>query len=187
MRLAPRPARLGNGRAAGHNRGMHRLLLISLAALLGACGSTSSDHTTSGQSARASTAGYDLYGAGTSAASAVPVETVLAEPAAYVGKPVKVSGPIVGTCLKKGCWMRLGSAEKNVFVKFKDYGFFVPTSGVDGREAIVEGQLAVETQSIDEVKHYLEDAGKHDEAAKVTAPRQVVSFMATGVAIKKPQ
>ena len=79
---------------------MQRLLLISVAALLGACGSTAHDHTTSGQTASASTAGYDLYGAGTSSATAVPVAAVLAEPPAYVGKPFKVSGPIVGTCLK---------------------------------------------------------------------------------------
>lgn len=165
---------------------MQRLLLVGIAALLSACGSTPSDPTSTGAAATATTAGYDLYGAGVSKATAVPVGEVLQQPAAYVGKPFKLSGPIVGTCLKKGCWMRVGSAEQNVFVKFKDYGFFVPTSGVDGREAIVEGQLAVETQSIEDVKHYLEDAGKHEEAAKVGAPRQVVSFMATGVAIKKP-
>lgn len=167
-------------------RGMQRLLIASVLALLGACGSTPNDNAASQTSASAKSAAYDMYGAGTQVVSAVPVAKVLEQPAAYAGKPCRITGPIVGTCAKKGCWMRLGGAEQNVFVKFKDYGFFVPTGGVEGREAVIEGQLAVETQSVEEVKHYLEDAGKHAEAAKVTAPRQVVSFLATGVAIKKP-
>lgn len=129
---------------------------------------------------------YDQYGAGTTSASAVSIDRVLADPEPYLGKLVKIEGPIVTTCPKKGCWMRLGRPDDHVFVRFKDYGFFVPTSGVEGRTAIVEGQLAMEVQSVEQVRHYLEDAGKHEEAAKVTEPRRVLSFLATGVAIEQP-
>ncbi|MGK0251839.1 MAG: glucose/arabinose dehydrogenase, partial [Gammaproteobacteria bacterium] len=40
---------------------------------------------------------------------------------------VKFEAPINAVCKSKGCWMRLDIAEEEkVFVKFKDYGFFVP-------------------------------------------------------------
>ncbi len=176
---------------------MNRLSLFGLSVLLAACGSTSNStndapapvaKNTPAAATPApapATAAYDFYGAGTPVDGAVAVDAALANPAAYAGKTVLLSGPIVGTCATKGCWMRLGSEQKNVFVKFKDYGFFVPTGGVEGRDAVINGELKVVTQSVEELKHYYEDAGKPDEAAKITEPRTVVTFMATGVAIKK--
>jgi hypothetical protein len=164
-----------------------RIAFLASLFLLPACSSSRAD--TSAAPAPGAAAhvqpGWDTYGAGTDAAGAVPVARVLANPSPHLGKPVKIRGPIVGTCPKKGCWMRMGSEGENVFVKFKDYGFFVPTAGVEGRDAVVAGELKMETQSADEVKHYLEDAGKHEEAAKVTSGRQVLSFVATGVAIEQ--
>jgi len=41
-------------------------------------------------------------------------------------------------------------------------------------------------ETVEQTKHYLEDAGKHEEAAKVTEGRKLYHFMATGVAISKP-
>ena len=165
---------------------MRNLLLVGAALVVGACEnpgpSVPSSSTVAAPAARDA---YDFYGAGTGLDATVAVADVLENPAPHLQKTVRVRGPIVGTCANKGCWMRLGSADDNVFVKFKDYGFFVPTGGVEGRDAVIEGVLAVETQSVDEIKHYLEDAGKHAEAAKVTEPTRVLSFVATGVAIKK--
>ena len=42
-----------------------------------------------------------------------------------------LSGKIISTCLRK-CWMRVETGN-DTFIKFKDYGFFVPKSGVDGK------------------------------------------------------
>jgi len=163
---------------------------LSIAALLAAAWTAAACQTSNtGSASTAASPGpeaYDFYGAGTGLGETVAVAQALADPEAHAQKTVRLRGPIAGTCAKKGCWMRLGSTDANVLVKFKDYGFFVPTGGVEGREAVVEGTLAVETQSVEEVRHYLEDAGKPEEAAKVTEPRRVVSFVATGVAIKKP-
>lgn len=185
---------------------MNRIACAALSLLVAACSGGTSETTAPANAAPANAgdttpsnasdakgnttppaapAGYDVYGAGTTVTETVAVAEAIADPERHLGKSVRLSGPIVGTCAKKGCWMRLGSEESNVFVKFKDYGFFVPTSGVEGREAVVEGTLAVETQSVEDLKHYLEDAGKHEEAAKVTEPKKVLSFLATGVAIKK--
>ena len=45
---------------------------------------------------------------------------------------VKFEGEVTATCAKKGCWMDVASGEDTVFVRFLDYGFFVPTEGAEG-------------------------------------------------------
>lgn len=96
---------------------------------------------------------------------------------------VKFEAPINAVCKSRGCWMRLDVAEEEVFVKFKDYGFFVPTD-TEG-EAIVEGKAYLEEVSVDELKHMAEDAGKTaEEIAAITTPQRELRFMADGVLIK---
>ena len=96
---------------------------------------------------------------------------------------VKFEAPINAVCKSKGCWMRLDIADEEVFVKFKDYGFFVPTDA--SGEAIVEGKAYLEEVSVDELKHMAEDAGKsEDEIAAITSPKKELRFMADGVLIK---
>jgi hypothetical protein len=70
-------------------------------------------------------------------------------------------------------------------VKFKDYAFFMPKDA-SGRTAILEGVVKMKQETIEETRHYLEDAGKHDEAKKVTEGRKILTVMASGVAIAKP-
>jgi hypothetical protein len=110
---------------------------------------------------------------------------VLKSPEQFVGKPVRIEGNITAICQTKGCWMHLGSQEPPVMVKFKDYGFFMPTDA-SGRTAIVEGTMAMKQETVEQTRHYLEDAGKTEEAKKVTEGRKLFHFMASGVAIQKP-
>ena len=63
-------------------------------------------------------------------------------------------------------------------------GFFVPTDS-EGRTAVLEGTFNVSETSVAALKHLLEDAGKTEEAAKVTEPRIEMKVMADGVALKK--
>jgi hypothetical protein len=89
-------------------------------------------------------------------------------------------------CKKKGCWMQmdLGNSNKS-FVKFKDYGFFVPLNA-DNSIAIVSGVAFVDVVSVEELKHYAKDAGKSQaEINKITKPEITYSFTANGVYIKK--
>jgi hypothetical protein len=73
--------------------------------------------------------------------------------------------------------------EKEVMVKFKDYGFFVPTDATG--EVIVNGKAFVKETSVDELQHYAEDAGKSpEEIAKITEPKKTLSFLADGVLLK---
>jgi hypothetical protein len=68
-------------------------------------------------------------------------------------------------------------------VRFKDYGFFVPTDLPSGSIVRMEGRFDIEETSVEELRHYLMDAGKPDEAAKITEPERTFAFEATGVAI----
>lgn len=96
----------------------------------------------------------------------------------------KIQGTILETCAKKGCWIRLKADNDTLFVRFKDYGFFVPTSGVEGKTAILQGEATYETLEVEQVRHYAEDAGKSKEEIElITEPEYVFSFTASGVII----
>ena len=97
---------------------------------------------------------------------------------------VKVSSKINEICQNKGCWMTLDlGSGKTAFVKFKDYGFFVPMNA-QKRNTIIEGKAFVEETSVAELKHYAEDEGKSQkEIAAITAPKTEYKFLAHGVLI----
>lgn len=98
----------------------------------------------------------------------------------------KVETVINSCCKKKGCWMRVALADgKEMKVTFKDYGFFVPLESA-GKPVIMEGYAYYDTLSVEEVKHYAEDAGKTEaEIDAITEPEAVLAFEATGVIIKE--
>ena len=89
-------------------------------------------------------------------------------------------------CKKKGCWMdvSLGKDQKS-FVKFKDYGFFVPLNA-DKSDAIIRGKAFIDEVSVSELKHYAKDAGKsQEEIDKIISPKVTYAFQADGVLIKR--
>ena len=97
----------------------------------------------------------------------------------------KIEGKIIKTCPKKGCWMNLDTGTDTIFVRFRDYGFFVPTDSVSGKIAIIEGDLFLDTISVKMLRHYAEDAGKtNEEIALINEPNYNLNFMADGVIIK---
>jgi hypothetical protein len=98
----------------------------------------------------------------------------------------KVTGYVTGVCQVKGCWMVLSqnpTDSTGLFVKFKDYGFFVPKD-LTGSKVMIAGKAFKEVTPVDELKHYAEDEGKSaEEIAKITEPSEEMKFMANGVAL----
>ena len=94
---------------------------------------------------------------------------------------VTMRGMVSDVCSKKGCWMTLPlSNGEELMVRFKDYGFFVPTDA--SGEAIVNGLAYVSETSLAELRHYAEDAGASSaEIEAITEPKITYSFMADGV------
>src|SRR5688500_2602048 len=61
---------------------------------------------------------------------------------------VKFKSKINDVCQKKGCWMAMELPNgQESFVKFKDYGFFVPLNAADS-EAIVSGKAFISETSV---------------------------------------
>lgn len=97
----------------------------------------------------------------------------------------KVEGKVRAVCQTKGCWMTLEKGDGSVMrVTFTDYGFFVPKD-IDGKTVVVSGRAKVNTTSVEELRHYAEDAKKSkEEIEKITQPKVELVFEADGVVVK---
>ena len=102
---------------------------------------------------------------------------------------VLIEGEIVETCAVKGCWMTVSNQDgEDLRVRFKDYGFFVPTEGAGGKKVAFRGKALKSTESVEMQHHYIDDADLSDEEKvkqkeAITEPKDVISFEAVGVAI----
>lgn len=131
--------------------------------------------------------GTQLYGSPLGSSEAVELSEVLSNPEKFHDRNVVVSGYVKRACSRKGCWMELSTnAEKNSVgcrVKFKDYGFFVPTDA-QGSSARLEGLVQVTKVEKAAVEHYESEGGTFpSKAADGTAKE--VRFVATGVELTR--
>jgi hypothetical protein len=123
------------------------------------------------------------YGAGTSANAAIPVQDMNAKMKA--GKfEGKTSGKVLSVCQTKGCWMKVENpGGEPIMVKFKDYGFFMPKDIV-GKQVVLDGEAVVKETSVQQLRHYAQDAGKSkEEIEKITSPKKETVFTAKGVLV----
>ena len=98
---------------------------------------------------------------------------------------IKVTGTVEGVCKAKGCWMNIASDKgaAPMFVKFKDYAFFMPKD-LAGKKVVMIGNAFKEITPVEDLKHFAQDEGKSkEEIAKITKPREEMKFMASGVII----
>ena len=100
-------------------------------------------------------------------------------------KHLKIKGKILSSCPMKGCWMKVNVDNDTLLVRFKDYGFFVPKSGLEGKSTILRGVISIDTLSIAQLKHYAEDAGKTlKEINSIKNSKLTLSVLADGVIIE---
>jgi len=115
---------------------------------------------------------------------AIPYEEMVAKMANSDSLNTKVMGTVEGVCQAKGCWMNIVSDnpdQPSMFVKFKDYGFFMPKD-IAGKRVIMEGYAFKEVTPVDELRHYAEDEGKSSaEIAAIVEPKEELKFLASGV------
>ena len=95
---------------------------------------------------------------------------------------IKIEGRIAKVCRKKGCWMVMTDQQHSVRVKFKDYGFFVPTDILSAR-AEVYGTLALTQISEQRAKHLAEDGGENSGAIK--GAQNEYQFVASAVKLSR--
>ena len=99
---------------------------------------------------------------------------------------VAIKGKVTDVCDKKGCWLTVETENnEKFFVKMKDYAFFVPTA-LKGKNVILEGNAETKVISVDEQKHYAEDAKKSQaEIDAITKPQEEIRFLASGIKVVK--
>lgn len=131
----------------------------------------------------------DTYGAGVAASTESKVITV-----DKLGKKLKkenkklenvaIKGKVTDVCEKKGCWLTIQTDDNSqFFVKMKDYAFFVPTA-LKGKNVVLEGNAERKVISVDEQKHYAEDAKKsQSEIDAITQPKEEIRFLASGIKV----
>lgn len=155
------------------------VILFAAVAFLGSCTSQQEEN---GKTTVPAALYFGDSISGDGAAAATTLETLMA------GKdslPVKLSGKITEVCQKKGCWMDVEiGAGKTMRVSFKDYAFFVPKDAA-GKTTVLDGYAQVDTISVEELRHYAEDAGKSkEEIEKITMPEVEITYEARGVIIQ---
>lgn len=166
---------------------------LSAVALLSACKSTTNEGdseteiTTDSTAVEASAEALEnhYYGDTITEDDAIEVGELLALMEGQDSVRVKIKGIVNSSCQKKGCWMRMDMGnDEELFVKFRDYEFFVPKN-LDGEMAYAEGMAFVESFSVEHLQHLAHDAGKtQEEIDAITEPEVSVRFMADGVIIK---
>ncbi|MEO0478099.1 MAG: DUF4920 domain-containing protein [Planctomycetota bacterium] len=87
---------------------------------------------------RLSEEAYTHFGQQVAAAEAnATASELVADPAAFTGKPVLMTGKVANVCKGAGCWIMLGDGENEVFVDTQ-HDFAVPTD-CDDFEVVVQG------------------------------------------------
>ncbi|WP_281542667.1 DUF4920 domain-containing protein [Maribacter aestuarii] len=98
----------------------------------------------------------------------------------------KFTARVKEVCKVKGCWMILELTNgEEAMVRFKDYGFFMPTD-INDKEVIVGGFAYVEEMSVADQKHFAEDGGMSKEQIDaISKPKMTYGFEANGVLVKQ--
>jgi len=126
----------------------------------------------------------DTYGAKVDTKDAINASELPAQLAKKDTVVAKVKGKAVASCASKGCWMTLQVNDSTTaFIKMKDYAFFVPTA-IAGKTVVVDGNVYTKTTSVEELKHYAEDAKKSQkEIDAITQPKSEIRIMANGIVV----
>ncbi len=157
---------------------MYKYLIIIVSTLILTIGCN-------GQKAEFISEGANFFGAKISDQGAKNLSEVIIQQTETDTIDIKLKGHINEVCQAKGCWMTLESdqSDESVFIKFKDYAFFVPKDA-SGKDAIIRGKLYASVTSVDELRHYAEDKGlSEEEVAAITEPEREIRMMADGVII----
>ena len=89
-------------------------------------------------------------------------------------------------CSKMGCWINIDKGDGETFmVRFKDH-FTIPTETEVGTVAYLTGTAIQDTISVDDQRHYLEDANApQEEIEAITEDKYSMTFIAEGIKLEK--
>lgn len=162
---------------------MRKLYVLAVVVLLAGCNGQVKDSEKDHWTEAAALVGN--YGAEIDAKGAISTAELMKLMAESDSVTAKVEGEITATCAMKGCWMNLLLDDgQEMRVTFKDYAFFVPSEGMEGNRAIIEGVVVRTITDVETLKHYASDAGKPQiEIDAITEDKEELAFEASGVII----
>lgn len=126
----------------------------------------------------------DYYGEKVTSTDAINISEIPAKLEQKETFDTKIRAKVLDVCPKKGCWLKLAVNDSTTaFVKMKDYGFFAPLA-IKGKTIVLDGEAELKTTSVDELRHYAEDAKKSkEEIAAIKEPKKEIRFMAKGIVV----
>lgn len=128
----------------------------------------------------------DVFGEKTTAENAITVDQLYSIMSGKNEKKemtVKLKGKVTQVCEKEGCWIKVQSPDGSMMVKMKDHKFTVPLV-LHGKEIVIHGIAEEKTTTVEQLRHYAEDAGKSkDEIAKIKEPRREITVQASGILV----
>jgi hypothetical protein len=120
------------------------------------------------------------------------ISELLADPAEYLDETVRVRGPVVGVCKKRGCWMELASdAEfQSIQIKVEDGEIVFPLE-ILGNVAIAEGVFTALPLTLEQTRNYLkhetECQGGTFDVDSVKEPMTLYRIQGTGALVQEPE
>lgn len=99
------------------------------------------------------------YGDGVKLPAATPIEKLIANPAQWVGKNVRVDGVVTDVCSKAGCWLELSDEKTGKGIRFKvEDGEIVFPMTARGHKASAEGTFEEIVMAPAEQKRHASEA-----------------------------
>ena len=119
--------------------------------------------------------GAETFGAAPTVKDATPIAQLLAKPADFQGKTVRVEGIVTGVCTMRGCWMGIAPADApkgpSILIKVDD-GVIVFPENARGKRATAQGVVervgSADAEGHEAAREHAEHEGraKSDEAAR---------------------
>ncbi len=125
------------------------------------------------------TRGAETFGTAPTLSEATPIAQLLARPADFLGKTVRVEGIVTGVCTMMGCWMALAPTDAPkgpaILIKVDDGVIVFPTSARDKRataQGVVERVGPADAEGQEAAREHAEHEGraKTTEATRPPAP-----------------
>ncbi|MGA9115514.1 MAG: DUF4920 domain-containing protein [Bacteroidota bacterium] len=137
----------------------------------------------------AAAAGEKRYGKPLTLKATTPISSIMADPEKYDGKRVRVEGPVVDVCKKRGCWIMIGGDRDFEKIRFKvEDGVIIFPLDARGKTAAAEGIVSVTTYTVEELieqgKHRAEENGTTFDPSSVEGPLTVVRIEGEGAVIR---
>jgi hypothetical protein len=117
----------------------------------------------------------------------LPLATLLAKPADYLGKTVQVKGKITEVCQMMGCWMDLtNDAGQKLRIKVNDGEIEFPKDAA-GKTAVAEGRFdkieLSKEQAVARAEEEAKEAGRKFDPASVKGPVTIYQIQGAGAVI----